>query len=141
MEKQINKPHVWSYFTTQKQWKLYLQDLLEYSDRAVKMAILCIDDLQTETEKAAKQTIDENEVGWTKYDAEEMGLIAFKVRNGIDLTNGEFAKSRNKMKKYWKQLMYISKQRMVQKTQNSTTVNCSENTNSLPSKCTTNGPQ
>ena len=103
------KPHVWKYFTTQKQWKSYLCDLLDYSDDAVRSAILCIDGLQTEEEKQLKDSVVENAIGWSKIDAEYMDGIVAKIKNNEQLTSGELAKSRNKIKKYWKQLMVLSK--------------------------------
>ena len=39
-----------------------------------------------------------------------MGDIARKIKDNKELTKGELAKSRNKMQKYWKQLMIISKE-------------------------------
>lgn len=103
----------WKYFTHQTEWKAYLQDLVSQNDTALLRSIVLIDNMQTEPERQTKESIDDNNVGWTKQDAKEMGNIADKVRKGEQLTKGEWAKSRNKMKKYWKQLMQISKQQQV----------------------------
>lgn len=120
---QNKKPCIWKYLATQKQWKAYLCDLLDYSDDAVKLAIINIDSMQTVPEKDSGQSIEENTVGWTKVDASEMGLIADKIKSGQQLTAGEIAKSRNKMKKYWKQLMFQIQNRMAQKeAQNNTPI-------------------
>ena len=105
----------WMYFTTQEQWKQYLQDLVSKNDNACCQAIVAIDNWQTEPERMQGESTEDNGVGWTKYDAKDMGLLANKIRNGQQLTDGELAKSRNKMKKYWKQLMQISKARIKQK--------------------------
>lgn len=105
----------WQYFTTQKQWEAYLKDLLKSNDRALVKAIVLIHDLQTEEEKSKGESVEDNFVGWTKWDAQEMGNIANKIKRGEPLTNGELAKSRNKMQKYWKQLMYISKHQQEEK--------------------------
>lgn len=105
----------WSYFTTQVQWKSYLQDLLSSNDNALLRAIVCIDNWQTELERKYQESTEENKIGWSKYDAKEMGAIADKVRNGVQLSKGELAKSRNKMKKYWRQLMQISKDQLSAK--------------------------
>lgn len=104
----------WKYFTTQEQWKAYLQDLVSTNANACLKAITCIDNWQTEPERQQGESTEENGVGWTKYDAEEMGQLANKIRNGQALTDGELAKAKNKMKKYWKQLMQISKRQMEQ---------------------------
>ena len=104
----------WKYFTTQEQWKAYLQDLVSTNTNACLKAITCIDNWQTEPERQQGESTEENGVGWTKYDAKEMGQLANKIRNGQALTDGELAKAKNKMKKYWKQLMQISKRQMEQ---------------------------
>ena len=105
----------WQYFTTQKQWEAYLKDLVRTNDKALLTAIVRIDDRQTEEERAIGESTEDNLVGWTKWDAKEMGDIAQKIKRGEPLTIGELAKSRNKMQKYWKQLMYISKQQQEEK--------------------------
>lgn len=101
----------WEYFTTNKQWENYIKDLLQKNDGALLRAIVIIYDNQTEEEKRKRQSIDENRIGFSKIDVKEMSAIAKKVKAGKELTEGELAKSRNKMKKYWKQLMVYSKNR------------------------------
>lgn len=105
----------WQYFTTQKQWEAYLKDLLKTNDKALLKAIVLIHDMQTEEEKSRGESTEDNHIGWTKWDAKEMGDIAKKIKRGEPLAIGELAKSRNKMQKYWKQLMYISKQQQQEK--------------------------
>lgn len=100
----------WQYFTTQKQWEAYLKDLVKTNDQALYKAIVLIHDRQTVEEKAQKESTEHNQIGWTKWDAKEMGDIAIKIKREEPLTIGELAKARNKMQKYWKQLMHISKQ-------------------------------
>lgn len=99
----------WKYFTSQKQWEAYLKDLLKSNDTALKRAIVLIYNRQTEPERYNGQSTEENGVGFSKIDANEMGAIAKRIIEGKELTKGELAKSRNKMGKYWKQLMEISK--------------------------------
>lgn len=101
----------WEYFTNQKQWETYLKDLLKKSDAAVVQAIVCIYDNQTDEEKSRGESIEDNNIGFSKIDAYEMGSLAKKIKRGEPLTKGELAKSRNKMQKYWKQLMVISKRK------------------------------
>lgn len=105
----------WQYFTTQKQWEAYLKDLLKTNDKALLRAIVLIYDNQTDEEKYKGESVEDNNVGFTKWDAKEMGDIARKLKRGEPLTTGELAKSRNKMQKYWKQLMHISKRQQEQK--------------------------
>lgn len=98
----------WKFFTTQKQWRLYLQDLVKTNDTALLRAIVLIYNNQTYEEKQSHEAKDENNIGFTKHDAKEMSEIAEKIIKGEQLTAGELAKSRNKMTKYWHQLMDIS---------------------------------
>lgn len=101
----------WEYFTNQKQWEAYLKDLLKTNDKALLRAIVLIYDNQTPEEKDKGESIEDNCVGFSKIDAKEMGDIARKIKANKTLTKGELAKSRNKMQKYWKQLMIFSKKR------------------------------
>ena len=100
----------WEYFTSQKQWEAYLKDLLKTNDKALLRAIVLIYNNQTDEEKNKGESIENNRVGFSKIDAKEMGDIAKKIKAGKALTKGELAKSRNKMQKYWRQLMIISKE-------------------------------
>ena len=100
---------IWECFTSQKQWKAYLKDLLKTNDKALLRAIVLIYDNQTPEEKDKGESIEDNCIGFSKIDAKEMGDIARKIKANKALTKGELAKSRNKMQKYWKQLMIISK--------------------------------
>lgn len=109
----MNAEHVswrrpWDDFKTQKQWKSYIQDLIGRSDAALKRAIVQIYERQTYEEQLQGSAIAKNEVGFSKIDAKVLGDIAKKIKAGKELTEAETAKSRNKMKKYWKQLMNIS---------------------------------
>ena len=99
----------WEYFTSQKQWEAYLKDLLKTNDKALLRAIVLVYDNQTPEEKDKGESIEDNCIGFSKIDAKEMGDIARKIKANKALTKGELAKSRNKMQKYWKQLMIISK--------------------------------
>ena len=99
----------WEYFTSQKQWEAYLKDLLKTNNKALLRAIVLVYDNQTPEEKDKDESIEDNCIGFSKIDAKEMGDIARKIKANKALTKGELAKSRNKMQKYWKQLMIISK--------------------------------
>lgn len=108
---------VWKYFTTKKQWEEYLKDLLHENDNAVRKAIMLIYARQTEVERQNREASEDNNVGFTKHDAREMSEIAEKLQRGEELTAGEMAKSRNKMTKYWRQLMDISIEQMEREKQ------------------------
>ena len=101
----------WEYFTNQKQWKLYLKNLVKTNDKALLRAIVLVYENQTAEEKSKDKSIEDNCAGFDKIDAAEMSAIARKVKAGKALTESELAKSRNKMPKYWKQLMIISKEK------------------------------
>lgn len=105
----------WEYFTSQKQWEAYLKDLLKTNDKALLRAIMLVYDNQTPEEKDKGESIEDNCIGFSKIDAKEMGDIARKIKANKALTKEELAKSRNKMQKYWKQLMIISKKQAEDK--------------------------
>lgn len=105
----------WIHFTNQRQWESYLKNLIKINDRALLRSIILIYNNQTNEEKEKGESIEENKVGFSNIDAYEMGRIAFKIKSGQPLSKGELAKSRNKMQKYWKQLMIISKRKIERK--------------------------
>lgn len=99
----------YSKLKNQKDWKAYIQALIKNNDKAVERAILAIYEKQTIEEQQKLISIENNKAGFGKIDAKEMGELALKLKNGEKLSESELAKSRNKMMKYWKQLMRISK--------------------------------
>ena len=103
---------IWESFTNQEQWESYLRELIKTNNKALLRAILCIYNNQTNEEKNKGESIDWNGIGFNRWDSREMSEIAKKIKSGQPLTKGELAKSRNKMHKYWKQLMIISKRKM-----------------------------
>jgi hypothetical protein len=98
----------WENFT-QKEWKEYINKLLKENDKALYRSILIIYELQTDTEKILKQTKHQNNIGFGGNDAKFFSELAQKLRKKIHLTETEKAISRNRMAKYWKQLMMVSK--------------------------------
>ena len=100
---------IWDTFTNQKQWEQYLEGLVKSNDVALYKAIVLIYQNQTYEEQTKGQSIKDNYVGFTKWDAEQMTSIAVKIIHKQKLSDGEVAKDRNKMQKYWRQLMVISK--------------------------------
>lgn len=102
----------WEQFTNQQQWKEYLQNLVRTNKKALYRSIILIADLQTPEEKVWGATIERNNVGFGAVDAEMMTSLALRLKCGGELTERELAICRNKMPKYWRQLMIISKRRM-----------------------------
>lgn len=101
----------YEYFTSQKQWERYLKDLLRTNDTALLRSVVLVYNGQTEEERHKGKSIEDNCIGFDKIDAAEMGAIARKIKAGKVLTKSELAKTRNKMPKYWRQLMVVSKER------------------------------
>jgi hypothetical protein len=102
----------WDNFTI-KEWEEYIKCLVKENDKAMYRAIVLIDDLQTEVEKASGETIERNGVGFTGPDANFMSRVARKIKRGGKLTAGEYYAARNKIGKYWRQLMLISKKKII----------------------------
>lgn len=102
----------WEEFTNQKQWKDYLQNLVRTNKKALYRAIVLIAEFQTPEEKALGDTIYHNGMGFGSVDAQLMTSLALRIKYGGELSEKELAIARNKMPKYWRQLMIISKSRM-----------------------------
>lgn len=94
---------------TNAQWKEYLQNLVKTNDKALLRSVLVIYDRQTPDERISGQSTEDNNTGFTKWDAEQLTTIARKIKTKQPLTERELAICRNKMVKYWKQLMEVSK--------------------------------
>lgn len=105
----------WESFTNQQQWKDYIINLLKTDNKALARAVIHIYENQTEEEKLRGRSIDHNHVGFSQVDGEFLTQIALKLKNHQPVTLKEVAITRNKMIKYWKQLMTISKRRMKEK--------------------------
>lgn len=102
----------WEQFTNQQQWKEYLQNLVRTNKKALYRSIILISDFQTPEEKAMGETIDKNNMGFGAVDAKFLTSLALRLKCGGELTPRELAICRNKMPKYWRQLMIISKENM-----------------------------
>lgn len=83
-------------------------NLLENNDKAVLRAVIRIYENQTLEEKNNKSTIDENGIGFSSVDAYFLSCMALKIKKGIRLSKEEFAITKNKIKKYSKQLTNIA---------------------------------
>lgn len=98
---------------TQKWWKDYIQGLIRTDDKALLRSIVVIGDMQEPVEKALAETVHLNDRGFGKVDAELMTECYFRLKRGENLTPKQLAIARNKMPKYWRQLMLIAKSRPV----------------------------
>ncbi len=93
----ITTPQVWD--------KEAVTRLLATSNKAVARAVVTIYRNQTEYEKVCQSTQESNGIGFTGVDAEILSSYAeFYLKNGF-LTTKQLAIARNKIKKYWRQLL------------------------------------
>ena len=85
-----------------------IQALLETNPQAVYNGLLQIYRRQTYSEQINEQTRDQNNIGFSGVDGRILTSFAkFYLRNKY-LSPKQFAITKNKMKKYWRQLMEIS---------------------------------
>lgn len=85
-----------------------IHKLLDQYDKGVERAVVQIYRLQTADERAAGTTSHHNKVGFTAYDAGFLTSIAQQLLAGRQLSAKQMAITRNKMKRYWRQLADIA---------------------------------
>lgn len=95
--------------------KQRIQQLLDGSDKAVMRAVVAIYDLQTQEEKNAQATRLANNVGFGAYDAAFLSDIAVRIKNGYTLSPKQLSVTRNKIKRYHRQLAEIANIKEVEK--------------------------
>ena len=92
-----------------KVWtKESIQELLMKSDKAVIAALHSIYALQTADEKAGGHTSQVNSVGFSQYDAPFLTDMVRAYRQWGGLTPKQMAVTRNKIKRYHRQLVNIA---------------------------------
>lgn len=107
----------WESIKTWKQWREYIQSLLQNSNAAVESAITKLYMRQEEDEKTTGQSKHVNGVGFNNVDAYRMTELARKLLGGKHLSCGEMEFARASLKKYWKQLALMSKQNIKKQRQ------------------------
>ncbi len=90
-----------------------IQSLLDNNPKAVMRAVVAIYKLQTESEQASDRTTEANGVGFGAFDAEFCSDIARKVQRGWTLSPKQLAVTRNKVKRYWRQLAEIANNKVA----------------------------
>lgn len=95
-----------------KQWEQYIKQLLRTNDAALYKAAVLIYRNQTEEEKIRGESIDHNSIGYNRWDATYMGMIARSVIGGETLSQRQLERVRRILPKYWRQLMAMSKQKL-----------------------------
>lgn len=84
-----------------------IQNLLLTNDEAVYKAMLRIYARQTEDEKQIMDTKDWNSVGFTGVDGHIMSSFVESYKRYGRLTEKQMRIARNKIKKYWRQLIDV----------------------------------
>lgn len=84
-----------------------IQSLIKTNDNAVIASLMRIYDRQTQDEQDVKDTRDWNAVGFTGVDAYILSSFVESYKKYSRLSPKQMAISRNKMKKYWKQLLEV----------------------------------
>lgn len=97
------------------EWKQYIQNLLRTNDEALLRSVVVIFESQTLEEVYSYKSLENNGVGFNKFDAEFLTGIAHKIKLRKRITDEEMHILRTKMPKYWKQLMNISKENVKKK--------------------------
>lgn len=92
-----------------KEWKAYVQNLLQFNDNAVKSALVLLLSLQEEDEQRDNKSVHENGVGYDKIDADFLSMMEKRVNAGIDLTQSEMQACLWALMKCWRQLTDRSK--------------------------------
>lgn len=103
----------WETFTNQKQWKEYIQNLIKTNNKALIKSIQIIYKLQEDDEQYKGETVNSNGVGFSRIDAEYFTLLVQKIKYQGTISPKDVAIARNKMVKYWKQLMYVAKKEII----------------------------
>ncbi len=85
-----------------------IQTLLDSNPKAVVKGLLTIYNLQTEFEKDCLATVADNGVGFSAFDAQFLTEMAQRVQKGYTLSLKQFAVTKNKVKRYWRQLANIA---------------------------------
>jgi hypothetical protein len=93
---------------TYKWNKETIQALLETNPQAVYNGLVQIYRRQTHSEQVNEQTHDRNDIGFSGVDGKILTSFAKFYLSHKYLSPKQFAIAKNKMKKYWRQLMEIS---------------------------------
>ena len=97
---------------TKDEWRKYITDMLNRSDKAVVRGLIVIYGNQEEHEKLAHRSIERNNVGFSSYDAPVILPIAEVAAAGFNLSPESIKIARPIIKKYWRQLMEASKRNL-----------------------------
>ena len=96
---------------TTKYTKEQILQMLEVNDKAVNRAVLAIYNRQTTDEQTVHDTRYRNSIGFNASDAKVLSYYASYINKNGSLTGPHLIKARNKIKKYWRQLLEIANTR------------------------------
>jgi hypothetical protein len=88
-----------------------IQALLQNRDEAVYKGLIAIFERQTEGERRGGTTQEHNGVGFSRFDAPFLTDMVRSYRIYGRLTPKQLAVTRNKIKRYWRQLVEIANER------------------------------
>lgn len=97
--------------TTQPLTKELIKCMLLTDRNWLERGILAIDARQTASEQRARETRDQNGMGWSGFDARYMGYLASWIRSGKHLNDHHFKKASNRMQRYAGQLLKVAKEK------------------------------
>lgn len=100
---------------TLREWRDYIQGLLERRDDAVEAALVYLYSLQTEAERISGTSTVRNRRGLSAFDAPLVSRLAKKVLSKERLTDAEMGRAAKTCGKYWRQLADSSKEFLERK--------------------------
>jgi hypothetical protein len=93
--------------------KASIHALLDANEKAVIRALYCIHGRQTASEQAGAMTKETNGVGFSKYDAPLLTDYVRQHRESGYLSKRQIVVARNKIKRYWRQLVEVANERIA----------------------------
>lgn len=87
--------------------------LLDSRDQAVERALVAVYKRQTPMEKAQAATLRQNGEGFTASDARVLTVRAERLLNGFTLNSKEIEDTRQRIKKYWQQLIEVAAEKAL----------------------------
>ena len=91
--------------------KAYIQNLIATSEKAAIRALLAIYSRQTDAEKAAQVTKEQNNIGFSGADSEILSSFAEWFKAKGFLSPKQLAITKKKLARYWRQLLEISEEK------------------------------
>jgi hypothetical protein len=88
--------------------KAAIQNLIATNDKAVVRGLIAIYERQTEAEKNTQATLENNGIGFSGCDAEILSSFVKWYKEHGYLSPKQLAISRNKITRYWKQLLQVA---------------------------------